>query len=82
MDFELYGIGAVALCVALVQLAKMLGFPEKYAPALAVAIGIIEGFVAFGVSDPAQSVVLGLAAGLAAVGLFSGAKNVIEGVRK
>lgn len=82
MDFQIYGIGAVALTMALVELAKRIGFPEKFAPVLAIIFGIAEGLVAFGVEDVAKAVVAGVAAGLASVGLFSGVKNVSEGVRK
>jgi hypothetical protein len=72
----------VALCVALVQLAKKLGFPEKYAPALATIIGIGEGLLVYWQTDPIQGVVLGIAAGLSAVGLWSGTKNIQEGMKK
>jgi len=82
MDFEIYGIGAVALAIALVQFSKMIGFPEKFAPVLAVTIGIIEGFVAFGTTDPMRSIVMGLVAGLTAIGIWSGVKNVVQGVKK
>mgnify|MGYP001425789941 CR=1 FL=1 len=82
MDFEIYGIGAVALTIALVQFAKKMGFPKKYLPVLAVVVGIIEGFVAFGGTDPAKSIVVGLVVGLTAIGVWSGAKNVAEGVKK
>lgn len=82
MDFEIYGIGVVGLIVALVQFIKMIGFPQKLAPVLAVVLGVVFGFVAFGTSDPAQSVIMGLAAGLSAIGLWSGVKNTLEGMRQ
>lgn len=80
MDFEIYGIGAVALAIAIVQFAKMLGLPAKFAPVLAVVVGVVEGFVVFGTIDPMKSVVLGLVAGFSAVGIWSGVKNVVEGI--
>ena len=82
MDFEIYGIGAVALTIALVQFAKMLGLPAKFAPILAIVVGVVEGFIAFGLDDPVKSIVLGLVAGLSAIGIWSGTKNVVEGMKK
>jgi len=82
MDFEIHGIGVVGLIVALVQFIKMIGFPQKLAPVLAVVLGVVFGFVAFGTSDPTQSVIMGLAAGLSAIGLWSGVKNTLEGMRQ
>ncbi|PWA11078.1 hypothetical protein DCC39_10290 [Pueribacillus theae] len=73
--FELYGVGAVALCIALVEVAKKVGSPSRFSPILALIIGVVLGVCAYGMT--AQGVVLGLAAGASAVGVYSGTKNVV-----
>lgn len=75
--FELYGIGAVGLIVALVEIVKRVGVSSKLSPVIALVIGVALGFTAYGFT--AQGVVLGLAAGASAVGVYSGTKNVAEG---
>jgi len=69
--FELYGIGAVALCGAVLKVAEKMGLPEKFSPVVACSFGIIEGLVVYGQEDLLQGVVLGFAAGLSTLGLLS-----------
>jgi hypothetical protein len=79
MGFELYGIGAVALCMALVGLAKKVGFPARYSPLLAVGIGVAEGLTVYGSTDVTQGIVLGIAAGLASEKLIDFSPSKIRG---
>lgn len=76
--FELYGIGAVGLIIALVEVAKKVGIPARFSPILALILGIAAGIVTYGATDVVQGIVLGLAAGASAVGVYSGTKNVME----
>lgn len=82
MDFEVYGVAAVPLIIALVEFTKRIGLPAKFSPVLSVVIGIVLGFIAYGTSEPVKSIITGLVAGLSAVGLWSATKNVVEGVKK
>lgn len=77
---EVYGIAAVPVIIALVELAKRIGLNAKFAPLLALALGIIVGFVYLAPGDYAKAAWLGVVTGLAATGLWSGAKNVAEGL--
>jgi len=73
----------VGLIMALVQLAKQLGFPVKYSPILALALGIAAGVFIMSPGDVIQGIWSGIAMGLSAVGLYSGVKNVKDvGVSK
>jgi hypothetical protein len=77
MSVTWWGIPAGLLILALVQLAKGIGFPSRYAGLLAVVLGAAGGLAAhlWGGSALALSVVDGLVAGLAAAGLWSTVKN-------
>lgn len=80
-DFALVGIPIAAVIVALVELAKRQGLEAKYAPVLAVIIGLLTGALVQLSKDPAvaswvDSLLNGLLAGLAASGLYSGGKAV------
>jgi len=71
----------VGLIMALVQLAKETGFPAKYSPILALALGIAAGVFIISPGDVIQGIWYGIAMGLSAVGLYSGTKNVKAGVK-
>jgi hypothetical protein len=75
-----WGIPAAALILGLVQVAKSLGFPSRYAGALAVVLGLAGGIAVtvWGKSALAGNIVAGLAAGLSAAGLWSTVKNSVQ----
>ena len=81
MELTLYAIPIAAVIVGLVELAKGQGLPSRYAPVLAVALGLL--FATLGkLDDPTvgtwlQTELLGLITGLSASGLYSGAKAQI-----
>lgn len=81
MDFKIYDIAIVPVIMALVELAKMLGLNQKFAPVVAVVLGLIAGFAYLAPGDPAKAVLFGLVAGLTSVGLYSGVKNTKEGAQ-
>ena len=68
----------VGLIMALVQLAKETGLPARFAPLLALALGVVAGVFVLSPGDVVQGIVSGVAMGLAAVGLYSGSKNVFK----
>jgi L-lactate permease len=80
MEFSVYNIALIPVIVALVGLAKRLGLNQKFAPIVAIVLGLVAGFVYLAPGDPAKAVLLGLVAGLSATGLYSGVKNIKEGM--
>ena len=73
---------AAPLIVAVVQLAKGLGCPDRYAPLVAVVLGLLTAFgavaaIPFPPQHPFISVLIGLGIGLGAAGLYSGAKATV-----
>ena len=81
MEFTVYDIAVPAVIIGLVELLKRLGFPQKFAPVVAVVLGVVAGFVYLAPGDPKKAFLLGIALGLFCVGLYSGTKNVAEGLR-
>ena len=82
--FELLpGVGAVPVILAVVQLAKKLGFAEKHSPLLAVVLGQIFALGVFFYGDSAlyEAVIMGILSSAAAVGVYSGVKNETEAFR-
>ena len=81
MELTLYAIPIAAVIVGLVELAKGQGLPSRYAPVLAVCLGL--AFATLGkLDDPTigrwlEVEMLGLITGLSASGLYSGAKAQI-----
>ena len=79
---ELAGVAVVPLIVGLVEVAKGVGLGSRWAPALAIGLGLALSLgyrAALGVpagAEWAQATLSGLAFGLAATGLYSGARAV------
>jgi hypothetical protein len=80
VNIELYGVSAVVLIVGLVELAKQIGFPAKFAGVLAVGFGLAAalGYAYLADQVAFEAVVKGLALGLSAAGLYSATKNAVE----
>ena len=76
MTLLIFGISATSLVVALVQLAKSVGFPTRYAPLLSLALGLFAGIIVWlanvhpDLAPLLQTAILGLMAGLAASGAY------------
>ncbi len=67
----------VPVIVGLVQAAKNAGLRIKYAPLLAIGLGIAF-FTTLGDLSLPQNLLSGIVAGLTAAGLYSGVKTVVE----
>jgi hypothetical protein len=82
MNIELYGVSAVVLIIGLVELAKQVGFPAKFAGVLSVGCGLAVslGYAYLAEQVAFQAVITGLALGLSAAGLYSATKNAVEKV--
>lgn len=61
--------------VGLVEVAKRVGMPHRFAPLLAVALGLASIVV---VTPPEYPILYGIVYGLTSVGLFSGIKNTVQ----
>jgi len=78
---EIYDVAIIPLIVGIVELAKKLGLPDKFAAVLSAILGVVIGLVYVAPDDPAKAVLVGLSMGLAASGLYSGVKNTVEGIK-
>jgi hypothetical protein len=67
----------VAVLTAVVELFKGVGLPKRFAPVLALLLGLGAGY--FCVSPDTQGILAGIVMGLASVGLYSGPKNLTRG---
>jgi len=80
MDLLVAGLPASGVIVALVEGAKRLGLPARWAPLVAVLLGLACGVLAYlGTVAPSvhrwyEAVGGGVILGLSAAGLYSGAK--------
>ena len=68
--------GAIPLVIAVVQVAKEMGFPTRYAPALSLVLGL--GLVASLGLPFAESVVQGVLVAFAASGIYSQGKTTLQ----
>lgn len=82
VEYTAFDIALLPVIVALVGLVRSLGLPAKLAPLVAVALGIVAGYVYVAPGDSAQAVLVGITLGLAASGLYSSGKNALEGLTK
>lgn len=84
MDIMIAGLPASGVIVALVEGAKRLGLPVRWAPLLAVCLGLLCGVlaqlaaVAPHVHRWYAAAGGGIIVGLSAAGLYSGAKALAE----
>lgn len=67
-------IGSASFVI--VEVAKKIGLPTRFAPALAVATGAILGALAM--PEIIQGGILGLLSAATAMGLYSGVKATVE----
>jgi len=75
--FEIYDVAIIPLILAIVELFKRVGLPEKFSPFVAVIFGIAIG-VLYLDACLKQCIIVGLMMGLSATGLYSGTKNVVQ----
>jgi len=80
MEIQISFAVLTAIVVGLVQVAKGLSLPSRFAPVLALLLGVGLSFLAMGplALTWVDAIVQGLVVGLSSVGLYSGVKNTIE----
>lgn len=76
--FTAQTVSIPVIVVGLVELAKRLGLPTRYAPVLAVLLGLLFGTVYLSPEDLRAGVLMGLALGLSASGLYSGSRAILR----
>ncbi len=82
-EMTVAGIALVPLIVAAVEVAKRVGLPTRWAPLVAVAVGLAASLgVQAAQSAPGgqawvDATIVGLALGLSAAGLYSGARATV-----
>jgi hypothetical protein len=74
--YLLYGVPVVGLVMALVKIAREVGLPTKFAPALAILLGLAGGMgIAYqNGNDLVAGAVIGLVIGASAAGFYDAAK--------
>jgi hypothetical protein len=79
MPTEAWGVLLTPLIVGLVEVAKRAGLPPRFAPLLALALGMgVVGAVAVR-PEASRVLVWGIALGLSACGLYSGGRALVRG---
>lgn len=71
---------AIPIVMALVEVFKKTGLPDKFAPILSVALGMaytVSYTVLSGQGEPINSLYLGLVVGLSASGMYSLANRAV-----
>lgn len=73
----IFGAPALTLVITCVAMARKLGMPTKYAPALAIGLGLISGVV-IGLTQPdvgiGAGVVSGVFIGASSMGIYDAGK--------
>jgi len=75
--FEVTDALLIGLIISLVELAVRVGLPKRFAPVLAIVLGVAGGIVYIFPGDAKMGLLVGLMMGLASVGMYSSTKNVI-----
>ncbi|OPJ55590.1 hypothetical protein [Alkalithermobacter paradoxus] len=68
----------ISIIIGLTQAAKTAGFPSRYAPLLALFLGIGISIFYDTSIDVKERVLKGVIAGLTSSGLFSGCKSIVK----
>lgn len=77
LNFTAYDVALVPVIVGLVRLIRAFGVPSRWLPLVALALGLLAGFVYVAPEDPREAVLAGIVMGLAAIGAWSGVKNTV-----
>ncbi|TLS51016.1 hypothetical protein FE782_16615 [Paenibacillus antri] len=78
MEFQAYDVALIPLIVALVGLVGRMGVTARFLPAVAIALGLVAGFVYVAPGDWRQAALAGVVMGLSAIGAYSGVKNTVQ----
>lgn len=76
-DLGIFETTVIPAIIFVIWVVVNIGVPKKFAPVVALVLGVAAGILFVGLS--AEGVVAGLLLGAASVGFHSGTKNVFEG---
>lgn len=71
----------IPIIIAIVELIKGLGLPQKFSALAAVVIGVVIGVVYLHPIDIKYGIFEGAVFGLTAAGLYSGTKNTFQQIK-
>lgn len=75
-------LALIPVILGLVEAAKRIGLPARWAPLVSIALGIVAGVLYLDPADPRAGVLSGLVLALSAMGLWSGGKATVEQVQR
>ncbi len=79
MSHEYMVTMAIPVVNGLVEVAKRVGLPNRFAPVLAILFGLLAALMLQNLEQPVAMIIIeGLLIGLSAVGLYSGTRNVLR----
>ncbi|WP_206099720.1 hypothetical protein [Longirhabdus pacifica] len=78
MDIQVYDIAILPLIVGLVSMTKAIGLPQRFAPFIAILLGVLAGIFYVAPHNMNEGILVGIALGLAASGLYSSTKTLAE----
>ncbi|MGB7604359.1 MAG: hypothetical protein WBL93_02665 [Lutisporaceae bacterium] len=71
----------IPIIIAIVELIKGIGLPQKFSALAAVVIGVVIGVIYLHPIDIKYGIFEGVVFGLTAAGLYSGTKNTYQQIR-
>lgn len=72
----------IPVIVAVTQAIKLVGVPNKFAPIISIALGILVGFIfRHDSQDLSGTILQGVVYGLGASGLYSGVKTTAHAIK-
>ncbi|MEC1178532.1 hypothetical protein P9B03_08570 [Metasolibacillus meyeri] len=79
-DLSIYDATVIPAIIFVIWVIIQIGLPKKFAPVVALVIGVAAGLALEGLS--VEGLIVGVLLGAASVGFYSGTKNTIEGGTK
>lgn len=76
-----YDVALVPIITGLVQVAKEVGLPSRFASLFSVLLGVVAGVTYLFPDDLWKGIFVGITFGLAACGLYSGGKNTAQSIQ-
>lgn len=77
VNLSIFETTVIPAMIFVIWIFVQMGIPKKFAPIIALALGITAGLYFVGFT--AEGIVVGVLLAAAAIGFHSGTKNVIEG---
>lgn len=80
IDLQFYEITIIPAIVFLIRVATQIGMPKKFAPVIALILGVLAGL--FFVGFTPEGGLTGILLAAASIGAHSGTKNIMQGGNK